>query len=433
MKRGSKIALGVVATLVVAAGAVYLLARSSEPLVPLERDPENEDEAALREVLHAIGDPRELEDGQRVTLRLTQRQVSALAAEASRRRARVSGRARLREGAVDVTLSAESPRAWLTPYVNVRATIHGPPSAPRVEAATLGDLPIPAALGQVLLDYGRAELAARDPIAAAALAAVEEVDYGADVLTVRVRWSEELRAQLREAGREVVAQELGGDRLSSYFEVLRRALEEGGGRPERTLAELMPPLFAAAREAVAGGGDPRREVEAAIVALTLYSLEHPLDDVLGERAPAPLPRHRVLLHGRTDLTKHFLVSAATTLFADRAVASALGLAKELRDAEAADGSGFSFADLAADRAGTRLMEEGTRSPARLDALLGRLARPLEDLDLAPAVDDLPEGMDAAAFRAAYEDVESEAFRALVAQIDRRTDEGAVLRDVRAAP
>ncbi len=415
------------------AGTLYFLARSSSPAVPLGGDPQSEDPAALQEILRSIGDPRDLEDGELLTIRLSQRQVSALVAEASRRRRQVSARVRLREGAVEVTFSSASPKPWLTPYVNLRATISGSPNAPRVEAATLGDLPIPSWLGQLIVDFGLSALCSRDPIVSAVIHAVDYVDYSADALTARVQWSEELRAQLREAGREVVAQELGGDRLSAYFEALRRALDEGGAREARTLAELMPPLFAAAREAVEGGGDPRRELEAAIVALTLYALDLPLDGALGARAPAPLPRRPVLLHGRTDLTKHFLVSAATTLFADRAVASALGLAKELRDAEAADGSGFSFADLAADRAGTRVMEAGTASPARLDALLARLARPLDDGDLAPAVDDLPEGMDAAAFRAAYEDVESEAFRALVAQIDRRTDQCAVLREVRAAP
>lgn len=419
MKRSRRVALGILAALIVAVGTLYGLARSSSPDVPLAGDPEHEDEAALRELLHAIGDPRDLEDGQLVTVELSQAQISALAAEASRRRQRVSARARLREGGLEVVLSAESPKPWLTPYVNVHATIDGPPTAPRVRDARLGDLPIPDALGQMLFDLGLREIRARDPIADAAVGAVEEVTYGAEALTVSVRWTETLRDQLRAAGREVVAQELGGDRLPGYFEALRRVVEDP--RETRTLGEVMTPLFALARRRVAEGAEARPEVEAAIVALTLYSLEMPPSDVLGEDAPAPLPTRSVQVHARQDLARHFLVSAVTTLFAHRAVANALGIAKELRDSEDADGSGFSFADLAADRAGTRLMEEGTRSPARLEALLARLSRPVADEDLVPAVGDLPEGMDAAAFRAAYEHVDSEAYRALVARIDRRTD------------
>ncbi|MEZ4338994.1 MAG: hypothetical protein R3B82_20445 [Sandaracinaceae bacterium] len=431
MKRGRRIALGIVAILLALVGTAYALARSSAPEVPLEGDAENEDATALRDLLHEIGDPRDLEDGQVVTLALSQRQVSALAAEASRRRQRVSARAQLRESGLEVTLSAESPKPWLTPYVNVHATLEGPPSAPRVRDASLGDLPIPSGIGQMLFDYGFREIQARDPIVSAAIGAVEDVEYGADALTVRMRWTEALRDQLRRAGREVVAQELGGERLPGYFEALRAAVADP--RPDRPLGELMTPLFALARRRVTAGADAREELEAAMVALTLYSLHMPPSDVLGEGAPAPLEERAVLMHGRVDLARHFLVSAVTTLLAHRAVADALGVAKELRDSEDADGSGFSFADLAADRAGTRLMEEGTRSPARLTALIARLSRRLADSDLVPLVGDLPEGMDASAFRAAYEHVDSDAYRRLVARIDERTNGCDAHRTVRLAP
>lgn len=431
MKRSRRIALGIVAVLVALLATLYGLARSSSPAVPLEGDPDNEDETALREIIHVIGDPRDLEDGQLITLALTQPQVSALAAEASRRRHQVSARAHLLEDGIEVTLSAASPKPWLTPYVNVHATIEGPPSAPRVRDATLGDLPIPSGVGQMLFDYGFHEIQARDPIVAAAVGAVETVHYGTESLTVQVRWTEALREQLRRAGREVVAQELGGERLPGYFAALRRAVEDP--RETRTLGELMTPLFALARQRVADGSDARDELEAAIVALTLYSLHMPPSEVLGEDAPAPLPERAVLMHDRIDLTRHFLVSAVTTLFAHRAVADALGVAKELRDSEDEDGSGFSFADLAADRAGTRLMEEGTRSPTRLTALIARLAQPLADVDLVPVVGDLPEGMDAPTFRAAYQHVDSDAYRRLIARIDERTNGCDAHRAVLAAP
>jgi hypothetical protein len=409
-------------------GTAWAYARATEPLVPLSRDADRENEAALRELVRQIGDPRDFEEGQVLTIRLDQEQVSALAAEASRRRRRLSARAELREGGVEVLVSAASPSAWLTPYVNLRASVSGSPSAPVVEGATLGSLPLPAALGQMLFDFAYAQAQDREPLLGAAAAAVQEIVYGADELTVQVAWTEAVRQRIRTAGRATVTDELGGDGLYVYTDVLRRTLEEPGSRRWRNLVEILPPVFTAVRTRVAEGEDARRELEAAMVVLSIYSVGHPLSHVLGDEAPLP-PQYSLRLQGRSDLSKHLLVSAVTTLFAERTFADALGLGKELRDADDADGSGFSFRDLAADRTGARLMSEAVRSSARLDALIDVLAEPLDERDLLPEVGDLPEGMDAAAFRAAYDDVDSEAYLALIARIDARTDACAVMRAV----
>jgi hypothetical protein len=68
------------------------------------------------------------------------------------------------------------------------------------------------------------------------------------------------------------------------------------------------------------------------------------------------------------------------------LADAVGPWKELADARSG-GSGFSFNDFAADRAGTRFGVLAVRDPARLQA---RLAAGLTDADLMPQVSDLPE-------------------------------------------
>ena len=429
MKRARNISLGLLAALVLAVGIVWGLARSSSPAVPLEADPQNESEAALREIFRAVGDPRELEDGQLITLRLSQAQISALAAEASAQRAQVSARAEIHEGGVDVVLSAASPYPWLSPYINLRAAMSGPSTAPVVESATLGSLPIPASLGQTVFDEGYAQIQDRDPLVAAAVEAVEGLSYEADALVVHVRWTGAIRHQLLAAGRAVAAREFDAEAVAHYADTLRANIV---GEQPLPLVGLLTPLFAAVRERVSAGNDARRELESAMVIVTLYTLWFPFDDALGDAAPPALPGRELLLHERGDLPRHFLVSASAALFADRAIADALGLAKELRDADDEDGSGFSFRDLAADRAGSRLMASALSSPARLDALITRLAQPLRDDDLVPAVDEFPEGMDAAAFGAAYRDTESAAFVSLVARIDERTDACAVHRAVHRA-
>ena len=84
----------------------------------------------------------------------------------------------------------------------------------------------------------------------------------------------------------------------------------------------------------------------------------------------------VTLQQRWDYPLHFLISALVAAEAGTPLADAVGLWKELTDARRG-GSGFSFEDLAADRAGTRFGELAIRDPARLQARITQQRAELE--------------------------------------------------------
>ena len=84
--------------------------------------------------------------------------------------------------------------------------------------------------------------------------------------------------------------------------------------------------------------------------------------------------------------------------------------------DARSGSGFSFNDMAANRAGTRFGERLLQDPV---ALQGRLAGGVRDEDLIPPVQDLPEFMPEAEFVRRFGGVGAPAYNALLADIDRR--------------
>ena len=121
-------------------------------------------------------------------------------------------------------------------------------------------------------------------------------------------------------------------------------------------------------------------------------------------ATSPLP----------DLAQHFAISAALAAWAGEPLANTIGLDKEVDDARG--GSGFSFADLAADRAGTRFGELAVRQPARLAAAL---AGGLGSEAIMPATDGLPEPMQADAFRRRFGHVGSAAYQQVVDDIEQR--------------
>ncbi len=135
----------------------------------------------------------------------------------------------------------------------------------------------------------------------------------------------------------------------------------------------------------------------------------------------PVPGHTCAglttsLAGRHDLAQHFAVSATLAAWAGEPVADAIGLYKEMSDAR--HGSGFSFIDLAADRAGTRFGELYDRKPS---VLLERLGSGLHDGDLLPRVGDLPEFLAAEQFRQRFESPSSPAFQAVARDIENRLD------------
>src|SRR5262245_19761065 len=73
------------------------------------------------------------------------------------------------------------------------------------------------------------------------------------------------------------------------------------------------------------------------------------------------------MHTRHDLCQHFTVSAALTAVGGAKAAEAAGLLKELLDAEPG-GSGFSFADLAADLSGIAFASRLIDKPDRVASL-----------------------------------------------------------------
>lgn len=409
--------------------ALYFGARSDTPAVPLDAEVDHEDVLRLRAVLDRAGDPRELEVGAAGAVTLSEADLEVIARVLTAQVPSAGVRMTIEDEGVAVEASRVSPRPDLTPYVDVRAVVAGSPSAPRLSGVRLGAVPVPgsiAARGYAVLD---AELRSRFERAGPLLDAIEAVEVAGDAVTVRYVWTEALAQQLDTSSESLVSMHLGRDRLLGYQRALVAAVQKTPRRRPLPLSGVLRPLFEEVKRGVEGGGPRDLEVQAALLVGTLYALDTRLDRIIGEAAPK-VPRRALELWGRTDLPKHFLVSALVAAWGDRAFADALGLSKEVTDAEAG-GSGFSFVDLAADRAGTQLIERGLTSDAAFEALVERLsARDLEDRALLPDPRDLPEGLTKQALAASGRDVGTPGYDALVEKMDARLDATALHRALR---
>jgi hypothetical protein len=115
-----------------------------------------------------------------------------------------------------------------------------------------------------------------------------------------------------------------------------------------------------------------------------------------------------------------MLSAGLTLAGGRGIADFIGEAKEVDDATN-KASGFSFTDLAADRAGVRFAEVATGTDGGARKMQELLSRPIGERQFFPEIRDLPEGLTAAQFKAQYGDRKSPRYLRMVAEIDRRID------------
>lgn len=182
-------------------------------------------------------------------------------------------------------------------------------------------------------------------------------------------------------------------------------------------------VFALARDR-STQSDPVMENQAAILALGVL-LGHPqIEELLGfivvdgDDDTAREVLRRVAIRGRFDWVMHFCVSAAIVVLSDETVSDATGLLKEEFDASA-NGSGFSFADLLADRAGTNFAIAATRDEAAARTMQNRLAYGFRIEEIFPPADGLPEGISDAELQSRYGGVNGEGYRRLAQEIERR--------------
>ncbi len=207
----------------------------------------------------------------------------------------------------------------------------------------------------------------------------------------------------------------------------RHVLENAGNVPQGDagFARLLQVAFAYAEDN-SHGTDPVLPNRAAILALGVILGEDRVAQV-GRRGNAPgtseeraALRRRVGIRGRTDLSQHFWVSAALTVLADERRSLAVGIAKEMKDSTPG-GSGFSFADMAANKAGIRFAVAATRDAASAHAAQMRIGQGVAIADLFPDVSDLPEAITGDELRSRYGGVGGAEARRLFERIDRRLD------------
>ena len=314
------------------------------------------------------------------------------------------GALRLQEDGANVALSVALPGRR---FLNLHAVVVPGVGMPQIASAHLGKLPLPPALiefaaAQAIARYGfekEWEMATR---------ALRKVSFDATGGTASLTYAWE--PDILDRARAAAQSEADIKRLRESQLSLTALLAHRAPGTRISLAEVLGATIPTADDASLRGR-----------AMLLVLASHLAGKDLAAIVPAAKnwPRVRwvtITLAGRHDLAQHFVISAALAAWAGEPVADAIGLYKELEDAR--HGSGFSFIDLAADRAGTRFGEILIRNPEQLIAAMRTTFR---DEQLLPAVGDLPEYLYQPEFKRRFDNPESPQFKAMAAEIERRLD------------
>jgi hypothetical protein len=380
-----------------------------------------------RKVLDTLNSQQE-----RAAITASEDDLNALMTLVGRGTQRFAGRVRVTPGIMFVGASVRLPANPLGRYLNIRGELLPDERGLNINLVKIGKLGFPPALSTALLK-GLLNLGLGNREGSALMASVQSLDLTRDTVTVNLRSVPRLKGRLKrlqaslgrlrdlsQGGEAPWDSSLVGD----YYGRLLEAGPSFQSGPPPSLASYLGPLFRLARERSATG-DPVKENSAALLALAIYLGDPRFDklavlnlkpELLGRSAY----RQGVHLGGRQDLRLHFVISAGLKLLTDQGISTAIGEFKELLDA-GRGGSGFSFVDLAADRAGIRFAEaiaDPNGGARRMQELLA--GNPTEQLFF-PPVGDLPENMPKIEFEQRYGGVNNIKYNEMVREIDKRID------------
>lgn len=342
------------------------------------------------------------------SLTLSQRDLELLIHQAGHRFGETRARVHLQAGLARVQVSLASPSLPPGTWLNLDASLREDGAIPQIEQLRLGGLRVPCWLAEQMLPWlleafdlrRQSELAQRMLV---------HVGFSAQGLALGYAWTDQPLQAL--ASSLLPATDLA--RLLVYAQAAARASSDFGSARQMSMTQLLPPVFALARQRSVDAASAILENRAALMALALM-VNPPSLSLLLPHAPL-LPRQITLL-ARIDTPQHFLVSAALAAEAGGVFADAVGLYKEVADSQG--GSGFNFHDLTADRAGSRFGLRAVRHPQALQA---RLAAGVQEDELMPAAADLPEALSAQEFQRRFGGVGGPAYRQMMAEIEARLD------------
>lgn len=397
--------------------AMLWFALSDHPAVS-QQDSLSHDDIARAKAILSANLPRGAVSGSEHVFRVREQDIDLVAGYLIRKIPGAAVKVDVGASALSIQATAGVPLLPFKNFVNASFKLPVSTGMPQVEDLRVGQWPVPDAVAGWLLtsavdQFGRGEQYRL------AESSVKDVRVAPGMVEVYYIWQEDLIDKARE-GYFTEDQRMA---LSAYHTKLLRMGGEVGLRG--SLVAAFQPLFtlAANRSRKTSAVVENR---ALLLVLGAWASGRGMSALVGELGPGErLGAFRLALDGRHDFGQHFLTSAGLVAGGDRHLSDAVGLFKEIDDSDG--GSGFSFTDLAADRAGTRFGELLLDRDRAAD-IQQRLAAGVAEADIMPPAKDLPEGMSMVDFSRRFGSVDDPRYRKVSEEIERRLDNTPLFRN-----
>ena len=349
------------------------------------------------------------------TIELTQPDINLAANYLFNRYRKSAVKIELKDNIVRFVVTMTLPKNYLGQYLNIsfRFGNEGNNELPSLKKFKAGELLLPAKFSAFVIDNIIRHTSLNEYFILATRP-IRSIIIDQEKVTISYHSSLENLIQAQ----NVLADGGKNKDLDIYQQKLTDVIAQHDSTWRLSLADLLKPLFTLAyqRSNLENAID---ENKMAIITINNYVnrketkkfLSLPLATLSTDK------RYPTFLYKRIDLAQHFIGSAAITASMNNQISKTVGEEKELSDAQG--GSGFSFVDLAADKAGTRFGEMATSSPESARKLQKKISEIKDYTDFMPDPSDLPEHMDDTEFKRRFESVDSAIYQELSKKIDER--------------
>ena len=335
------------------------------------------------------------------TLKLSEDEINGIVALGTRGLPRLKGRVNVTPMGIKGAFTLNVPDNPLGEYINLTGTVFPSSKGLVIENISLGSLDISGNLAKSLIETALNKLIAGDTFGTKLINAIVsvKVDHSTLILSYHSipglsNAIDSTKGQIKELRDDLAI--LGDPKVvKRYYEQICNFHSKIDGFGQASVGYYLDTAFSYADKRSHISENPVEENLAALMALAIFLGSSRFDSVVGALDEQTLatcqPRNsQMVLANRNDLRLHFIFSAALKVISDSAISFASGEFKELLDTQEG-GSGFSFVDLAADRAGIRFAELALdeKGAKRLQQMAPELR---QEKTFFPSIADLPEGI-----------------------------------------
>lgn len=409
--------------LVAVALALAFYALEDKPLVERSAPVDYAAVVAGKSLLKRIKIQVESADNQGTTLLVTEDELRRLAQMASHTFARLNTDLYFDSTSVISRMSVQMPANPFGSYLNLGVRMDETSDGIGIDRLSIGPMEI-SGRWLLPLTVRLADKLLKNEQASALLASVRGFRIEGETALLSVVPPPDVKAQLKQAVRTLQAARFPPgeeERVAYYYGSLVAIAKDRGDRQQQSLDVYLVPVLAEAAKRSAGSSaiaENRAALWATVIYFSNGAFEALVGKLVSSQRPLVLAPSRVTLGGRQDLMLHFLFSAGISLATQQGIGIAAGEFKELLDS-GNGGSGFSFADLAADRAGIQFVTVATDSEEAARELQDNLLVGSGEAGFFPDISGLAEGLSEEQFRQQFGSAESQRYRKQVALIDQR--------------